>query len=79
MTCDPAFFAHNRVDNPAKVGRDEQAEAAVYHTLMSALSEHFKGLPYETEQAVGDDNVLVIRLKRTDKTNPYKVRIELDL
>ena len=78
--CDPNFFRQNQEERPMTTGGQEQQEAAVFQTVMSAVEEHLKGFTFTTEQDVDETtNELVIRLRRTGAARPCKIRIHLEI
>jgi len=81
--CDPNFFAHNKAENPQRpmsTSRNEQEEAAIFQTVMSALEERMNGFTFTTEQTVDEaTNELVVKIKRAEKENPCKIRIHLEI
>ncbi|RTL07648.1 hypothetical protein EKK58_00325 [Candidatus Dependentiae bacterium] len=77
--CDPDFFRQNQEEAPMSAGRKEQEEAAVFQTVMSAITERLTGFTFTTEQTVDETtNELVIRIQRVGVTNPCKIRIHLE-
>ena len=81
--CDPQFFAHNKEENPRQLmstNRNEQEEAAVFQTVMSALEERMNGFTFTTEQRMDEStDELVVVIKREGKQNPCKIRIHLEI
>lgn len=60
--------------------RNEQEEAAVFQTVMSALEERMNGFTFTTEQTMDEGTgELVVVIKRAGKENPCKVRIHLEI
>ena len=60
--------------------RNEQEEAAVFQTVMSALEERMKGFTFTTEQTVDEaTSELVVTIRRAGKENPCKIRIHLEI
>ena len=88
--CDPEYFKAGRLFKLKPLSenmkmlrlahnhRNEQEEAAVFDTLLSAIEERLVGMEFTTEQKVKGGK-LHIKIKRFGKKHPCKIQINLEI